>query len=312
MLAVRAVRDVAGGADAVQRPGPAGRRRAAARCCAKCDPVSTASCSSPSGPAPWCRCSSSRSSFARMSRPSWSTARRNAAARAVTTAQRLVEDYAALQQRGATALDAIDDQIMVLVRRAIDEDVNLFDRTRLQATSARDLFASQLLPPRTPSDVYRAILLDRLPTYVGRGAGRRAAVSARRGAGARQRTRGHRHGADDQPAAADRAADRRTRSAGAVRHRAVQPARRGARLLDGRADRRSGEPPDARDAPHRPRRSRRARRRDFVATNCGVWSRTSTRWPPTSSASGASSSARSGSRRGPTWRARWRTTSRTR
>ena len=90
-----------------------------------------------------------------------------AAARAVTTAQRLVEDYAALQQHGATALDAIDDQIMVLVRRAIDEDVNLFDRTRLQATSARDLFASKLLSPRTPADVYRAILLDRLPTYVG-------------------------------------------------------------------------------------------------------------------------------------------------
>ena len=90
-----------------------------------------------------------------------------AAARAVTTAQRLVEDYAALQQRGATALDTIDDQIMVLVRRAIDEDVNLFDRIRLQATSARDLFASQLLSPRTPGDVYRSILLDRLPTYVG-------------------------------------------------------------------------------------------------------------------------------------------------
>src|SRR6185295_3025561 len=89
------------------------------------------------------------------------------AARTVTTAQRLVEDYAALQQRGATALDAIDDQIMVLVWRAIDEDVNLFDRARLQATSARDLFASQLLPSRTPADVYRAVLLDRLPTYVG-------------------------------------------------------------------------------------------------------------------------------------------------
>jgi signal transduction histidine kinase len=91
-----------------------------------------------------------------------------AAARAVTTAQRLVEDYAALQQRrGAPPLDTIDDQIMVLVRRAIDEDVNLFDRTRLQATSARDLFASQLLSPRTPGDVSRAILLDRLPTYIG-------------------------------------------------------------------------------------------------------------------------------------------------
>jgi signal transduction histidine kinase len=89
-----------------------------------------------------------------------------AAARTVTTAQRLVEDYAALQQRGAAALDAVDDQIMVLVRRAIDEDVNLFNRARLQATSARDLFASQLLSLRTPADVYRSILLDRLPTYV--------------------------------------------------------------------------------------------------------------------------------------------------
>jgi signal transduction histidine kinase len=88
------------------------------------------------------------------------------AARTVTTAQRLVEDYAALQQRGAAALDTIDDQIMVLVRRAIDEDVNLFNRARLQATSARDLFASQLLSMRTPDDVYRSILLDRLPTYV--------------------------------------------------------------------------------------------------------------------------------------------------
>jgi len=88
------------------------------------------------------------------------------AARTVTTAQRLVEDYAALQLRGAAALDTIDDQIMVLVRRAIDEDVNLFNRTRLQATSARDLFASQLLSMRTPSDIYRAIVLDRLPTYV--------------------------------------------------------------------------------------------------------------------------------------------------
>jgi len=88
------------------------------------------------------------------------------AARTVTTAQRLVEDYAALQQRGAAALDTIDDQIMVLVRRAIDEDVNLFNRARLQATSARDLFASQLLSMRTPADVYRAVTLDRLPTYV--------------------------------------------------------------------------------------------------------------------------------------------------
>jgi signal transduction histidine kinase len=88
------------------------------------------------------------------------------AARTVTTAQRLVEDYATLQQRGATGLAAIDDQIMILVRRAVDEDVNLFDRTRLQATSARDLFASQLLSLRTPAEIYKTIVLDRLPAMV--------------------------------------------------------------------------------------------------------------------------------------------------
>ena len=75
---------------------------------------------------------------------------------------------------------------MVLVRRAIDEDVNLFDRARLQATSARDLFASQLLSPRTPGDVYRAILLDRLPTYVGEEEVGDLPLPAGGGAGARR------------------------------------------------------------------------------------------------------------------------------
>jgi signal transduction histidine kinase len=90
-----------------------------------------------------------------------------AAARTVTTAQRLVEDYAAIEPRGSGGLAAVDDQIMGLVARAIDEDANLFERARLQATSARDIFASQLLTTRTPAAVYRAILLDRLPTFVG-------------------------------------------------------------------------------------------------------------------------------------------------
>jgi signal transduction histidine kinase len=90
-----------------------------------------------------------------------------AAARTVTTAQRLVEDYAAIQPRGSGGLAAVDDQIMGLVARAIDEDANLFERARLQATSARDIFASQLLTTRTPAAVYRSILLDRLPTFVG-------------------------------------------------------------------------------------------------------------------------------------------------
>jgi signal transduction histidine kinase len=88
------------------------------------------------------------------------------AVKTATVAQRLVEDYAAIQRRGAESLQAVDDQFMVLVRWAIDQDVNLFDGPRLQATSERDLFASHLLPTRTPSNVYRSIVLDKLPTAV--------------------------------------------------------------------------------------------------------------------------------------------------
>ncbi len=91
----------------------------------------------------------------------------DAAVKTATVAQRLVEDYAALQQRGANPLEFLDDQFMVLVQRAIDQDVNLFDRSRLRATSERDLFASGLLPSRTPSHVYQSIVLNRLPTWVG-------------------------------------------------------------------------------------------------------------------------------------------------
>ena len=85
-----------------------------------------------------------------------------------TVAQRLVEDYAALQQQGnLRALDLLDDQIMMLVGRAIDQDVDLFDGARLQATSERDLYASGILSTRTPSEVYRQIAIDRRPTFAG-------------------------------------------------------------------------------------------------------------------------------------------------
>jgi signal transduction histidine kinase len=89
-----------------------------------------------------------------------------AAVNTATVAQRLVEDYAALQQRGEQALELLDDQIMVLVSRAIDQDVDLFDGPRLQATSERDLFASGVLSERTPSEVYRQIAVARRPTFV--------------------------------------------------------------------------------------------------------------------------------------------------
>jgi two-component system nitrogen regulation sensor histidine kinase NtrY len=49
----------------------------------------------------------------------------------------------------------------------IDQDVNIFRNEKLLVTSERDLFASGLLPERTPDDVYRAIAIDGLPSFVG-------------------------------------------------------------------------------------------------------------------------------------------------
>ena len=77
---------------------------------------------------------------------------------------------------------------MVGLSRVIGQDVNIFSGARLQATSERDLFASGLLPTRTPADVYRAIVLDRMPTRHHRGAGGRLPLHGRRGAAARGAT----------------------------------------------------------------------------------------------------------------------------
>ena len=86
----------------------------------------------------------------------------------------------------------------------------------------------------------------------------------------------------------------------------------GARLLDGRAHRRSGQPADARDAAHRARRSRRAHRRHVVRRTAAAGRGLQPDGRRPEAPARASSSARSASRRGPTWRGRSRTTSRTR
>ena len=91
-----------------------------------------------------------------------------AAVRTAATAQRVIEDYSTLSQRDATALPNLDDldALMVGISRTIDQDLNIFEGPTLRATSERFLFESRLLPERTPSDVYRAIILDRRSTFV--------------------------------------------------------------------------------------------------------------------------------------------------
>jgi signal transduction histidine kinase len=106
---------------------------------------------------------------------------RSAAVKTTAVAQRVIEDYrdvrdrqdyGALQEAGPGAiprfetLSRLDDDIVVWISRVIDQDVNIFESATLFATSERDLFESGLLPTRVPADVYRAIVLERLPSYV--------------------------------------------------------------------------------------------------------------------------------------------------
>jgi signal transduction histidine kinase len=88
------------------------------------------------------------------------------AARTAAVVQRVIEESNALLRRGAEGLGPFGDDVMVGISQLINQDVNVFYDAQLEATSERDLFASGFLPTRTPDDVYRAIVLDRLPSFV--------------------------------------------------------------------------------------------------------------------------------------------------
>ena len=106
------------------------------------------------------------------------------AARSASVAQRVIEESDALQRSGPDPLPAVSDDVMIWISQVIDQDVNVFagaeggvetpaegPRRRygpggLLATSERDLFASGLLPTRASDSVYRAIVLQRLPSFV--------------------------------------------------------------------------------------------------------------------------------------------------
>ena len=85
-----------------------------------------------------------------------------------SAARRVIETVVSQQRRDRNdPVTAVTDEIMVSVSRIIDQDVNVFVRDVLVATSQRDLFASGLLPTRIPAEVARAIGLERQSSYVG-------------------------------------------------------------------------------------------------------------------------------------------------
>ena len=89
------------------------------------------------------------------------------ATRTAASASRVVEDVGTLEAPDGTAAAAIDDDLVVWLSRVIAQDVNIFDGSGLLASSERNLFASGLLPTRTQGDVYRAIVLEGRPSFVG-------------------------------------------------------------------------------------------------------------------------------------------------
>jgi signal transduction histidine kinase len=88
----------------------------------------------------------------------------SAAHKTTAIARRVIEEYSV--PLGPAMQSSLNDDAMIGLSRIVGQDVNLFNGPELGATSERDLFASGLLPTRTPADVYRAIALDRLPTVI--------------------------------------------------------------------------------------------------------------------------------------------------
>jgi signal transduction histidine kinase len=88
------------------------------------------------------------------------------ATRTAASASRVVEDVGTLEARGGSNLEVVDDNLVVWLSRIIAQDVNIFDGAGLLASSERNLFASGLLPTRTPGEVYRAIVLEGRPSFV--------------------------------------------------------------------------------------------------------------------------------------------------
>jgi signal transduction histidine kinase len=89
------------------------------------------------------------------------------AARAASVAQRVIDESAAWQRRSGEPVGTPTVDDMILISQVIDQDVNVFQGSQLIASSKWDLFASGLLPRRTPANVYRGIALQRMPSFVG-------------------------------------------------------------------------------------------------------------------------------------------------
>ena len=81
-----------------------------------------------------------------------------------SVAKKAVEDYAFFQREEATGSESVTDAALVWLASVVKNDLDLFERGRLVASSKRELYASGLLAPRVSGSVYRAIVLEGQPS----------------------------------------------------------------------------------------------------------------------------------------------------
>jgi signal transduction histidine kinase len=83
-------------------------------------------------------------------------------------ARKAVEDFAFFQRGEAPSQRPVTDAALVWVASLIRNDLDVFDRERLLASSKRELYASGLLSDRISGPVYRALVLEGQPAFLGR------------------------------------------------------------------------------------------------------------------------------------------------
>lgn len=81
-------------------------------------------------------------------------------------AKKAVEDFVVFQRGEAPGSRPVTDAALVWVSSLVRNDLDVFDRGRILASSKRELYASGLLPPRVPGEVFRAMALEGQPSVV--------------------------------------------------------------------------------------------------------------------------------------------------
>jgi two-component system nitrogen regulation sensor histidine kinase NtrY len=82
-------------------------------------------------------------------------------------AKKAVEDFAFFQRGESPGKEPVTDAALVWVSSLIRNDLDVFGRGLLLASSKRELYASGLLPPRVSGSVFRALILDQMPSVLG-------------------------------------------------------------------------------------------------------------------------------------------------